>query len=100
LTAAAWIVVAWPGVSLGSAEVYARYRPAAGAQERVRQLAAPLCASGGVEQLAALVENDLGSAAEELCPPIAALRERFLAQGAAAASVRGSGAAGFGLVRR
>ena len=97
LTAAAWIVVAWPGVSLGTAEVYARHRPAAGAQERVRSLVAAPFASGGVEQLAALVENDLGSAAEELCPPIAALRERLLAQGAAAASVSGSGSAVFGL---
>ena len=31
VVAPAWVVVAWPGVSLGTAEVYARYRPAADA---------------------------------------------------------------------
>ena len=97
LTAAAWVVVAWPGVSLGTAEVYAHYRPQADAHERLASLAAGPFASGDVGQLAALVENDLGSPAEELCPPIASLRARFLAHGAVAASVSGSGSAVFGL---
>lgn len=95
--APAWVVVLWPGVSLGTAEVYAHYRPAADAQERVASLAAEPFATGDVEQLAALVENDLGSPAEELCSGIAAARARLLAHGAAVASVSGSGSAVFGL---
>jgi 4-diphosphocytidyl-2-C-methyl-D-erythritol kinase len=47
--------------------------------------------------LAALVENDLGAVAEELCPPTAALREQLLAGDALAAAVSGSGSAVFGL---
>ena len=97
VVAPAWVVVAWPGVSLGTAEVYAHYRPQADAHERVASLAAGPFASGDVGQLAALVENDLGSPAEELCPPIASLRARFLAHGAVAASVSGSGSGVFGL---
>ena len=40
VVAPAWVVVAWPGVSLGTAEVYAHYRPQADAHERVASLAA------------------------------------------------------------
>ncbi len=97
VAAPAWVVVAWPGVSLGTAEVYARYRPPADALERVASLAAGPFASAEVEQLAALVENDLGAPAEQLCPHSAALRARLLAHGAVAASVTGSGSAVFGL---
>lgn len=97
VAAPAWVVVAWPGVSLGTAEVYAHYHPRADAHERVASLAAQPFASGDIGQLAALVENDLGGSAEELCPSIAPLRARFLASGAAAASVSGSGSAVFGL---
>ena len=39
------------------------------AHERVASLAAGPFASADVEQLAALVENDLGAPAEQLCPP-------------------------------
>ena len=97
VVAPAWVVVAWPGVALGTAEVYARYRPAADAPERVASLAAEPFASRDVEHLAALVENDLGGPAEQLCPAIAALRAGFLAHGALTASVSGSGSAVFGL---
>jgi 4-diphosphocytidyl-2-C-methyl-D-erythritol kinase len=89
--------VAWPGVPLGTAEVYARYRPAAGAAERVAALRAEPFATGDVRQLAALVENDLAAPAAELCPPVAALRERLLGSGALAACLSGSGSAVFGL---
>ena len=95
--APAWVVVAWPGVALGTAEVYARYRPPAGAGERVESLAAEPFATEDVAQLAGLIENDLGAPAAELCPPVSALRERLLASGALAACMSGSGSAVFGL---
>jgi 4-diphosphocytidyl-2-C-methyl-D-erythritol kinase len=95
--AAAWVVVAWPGVPLSTAEVYARYEPRADASERVASLVAQPFASEDVVQLAALVENDLASPAEALCPPIAALRERLRDHGALVADVSGSGSAVFGL---
>ena len=90
--------MAWPGVALGTAEVYARYRPPADARERVASLAA-----GAVRERATSSNSRRSSRttsaapAEELCPPIAALRARLLAHGALAASVSGSGSAVFGL---
>jgi 4-diphosphocytidyl-2-C-methyl-D-erythritol kinase len=97
LRATAWVVLAWPGVALGTAEVYARYRPPARARERVEELAAAPFAVPDPAQLAALVENDLAGAAEELCPPTSALRARLLAEGALTACMSGSGSAVFGL---
>jgi 4-diphosphocytidyl-2-C-methyl-D-erythritol kinase len=95
--AAAWVVVAWPGVELGTAEVYARYEPGPDASERMASLVAQPFASEDVTHLAALVENDLASPAEALCPPIAALRERLRGYGALVTEVSGSGSAVFGL---
>ncbi len=95
LAAPAWIVLAWPGIALGTADVYARYRP--GRAARVAELTAAPFATADATELAALVENDLGAAAEELCPPTAALRAGLLALGALAAAVSGSGSAVFGL---
>jgi 4-diphosphocytidyl-2-C-methyl-D-erythritol kinase len=95
--APAWIVLGWPGVSLGTAEVYALHEPGAGARERVESLIAQPFASDDVTCLAALIENDLSPAAEQLCPPIASLRARLLAEGALAAAMSGSGSAVFGL---
>jgi 4-diphosphocytidyl-2-C-methyl-D-erythritol kinase len=97
LGAAAWIVLAWPGVELSTSQVYARYRPAPGAAERVSALVAADFAVAGASALAGLVENDLTAAAEALCPPIARLRERLLACGALVACMSGSGSAVFGI---
>jgi 4-diphosphocytidyl-2-C-methyl-D-erythritol kinase len=90
-------VLAWPGVALGTADVYARYRPPARARERVEELTAAPFAVTDPAQLAALVENDLAAAAEVLCPPTSALRALFLAEGALTACMSGSGSAVFGL---
>jgi 4-diphosphocytidyl-2-C-methyl-D-erythritol kinase len=100
LRACAWVVVAWPGVALGTAEVYGRYRPPAGARARVASLAAEPFATENLERLAGLIENDLGAPAEELCPAISELRARILACGARAAGMSGSGSAVFGLFAR
>lgn len=97
LGAAAWVVLAWPGIALPTAEVYARYRPGEGASARVAELAAAPFAAAGATGLAALVENDLAAPAEALCPPIAAVREQLSAAGALVACVSGSGSAVFGL---
>jgi 4-diphosphocytidyl-2-C-methyl-D-erythritol kinase len=97
LAAPAWVVLAWPGVALGTAEVYARYLPGERAAERVRELSAPPFATRSAEGLAALAENDLEAPAAELCPPTAVLRSQLLAGGALSASMSGSGSAVFGL---
>lgn len=97
LAADAWVALAWPGIVLATAEVYARFRPRAGSAERVRALAAAPFAAADAAGLAELLENDLAEAAEALCPPAAALRERLLGAGALGASVSGSGSAVLGL---
>jgi 4-diphosphocytidyl-2-C-methyl-D-erythritol kinase len=97
LRAPAWAVLAWPGVALATADVYARYRPPERAGERVAELTAAPFGTSEVAELAALVENDLAGAAEELCPPTSALRARLMAEGALTACLSGSGSAVFGL---
>jgi 4-diphosphocytidyl-2-C-methyl-D-erythritol kinase len=97
LRADVWVVIAWPGVALSTAEVYARYEPAAGARERVEALAPEAFATTDARALAAIVENDLAMTAEQLCPPVVALCARLRTGGALAASVSGSGSAVFGL---
>jgi 4-diphosphocytidyl-2-C-methyl-D-erythritol kinase len=97
LHADAWVVIAWPGLALSTADVYARYQPVEGARERVEALAPEAFATTDVAALAVMVENDLGTPAEQLCPAVAALRARLRSGGALAASVSGSGSAVFGL---
>jgi 4-diphosphocytidyl-2-C-methyl-D-erythritol kinase len=97
LAAAAWAVLAWPGVELSTAHVYAAYRPPARASARLTELAAAPFAVADAGRLAALVENDLAALAEELCPQAASLRAALAAAGALAACVSGSGSAVFGL---
>jgi 4-diphosphocytidyl-2-C-methyl-D-erythritol kinase len=97
LGAAAWVVLAWPGIELATSAVYAAYRPQQRARERVGELAAAAFATADAERLAGLVENDLADPAEQLCPPISALRARLRACGALTACMSGSGSAVFGL---
>jgi 4-diphosphocytidyl-2-C-methyl-D-erythritol kinase len=97
LAAPVWVVLAWPGVALGTAEVYARFRPGERAAGRVAELTAPPFATASAEQLAALVENDLEAPAGELCPASVALRQQLRANGALTACLSGSGSAVFGL---
>ena len=100
LGAPAWVVLAWPGVPLGTAEVYARYRPGAGARERVDALTAEPFATADVERLAALVENDLAGPAEQLCPPIAGAARAAPREGRAGRLPERLGLGGLRPVRR
>jgi 4-diphosphocytidyl-2C-methyl-D-erythritol kinase len=52
-----------------------------------------------VDDVAGMVENDLGPFAEHLEPACAVMRQALLERGALAAAVCGSGAAVFGLFR-
>jgi 4-diphosphocytidyl-2-C-methyl-D-erythritol kinase len=98
--ASGWVVAAWPGIPLGTSAVYALYEPQPGAHERVESLVAAPFGSADVTHLASLIENDLAPAAEQLCPPISALRARLMDAGAAGAAMSGSGSAVFGLFAR
>jgi 4-diphosphocytidyl-2-C-methyl-D-erythritol kinase len=86
------IALAHPGRPLATRDVYDAYVPG-------EPLPAGLPAPSTIEELAALVANDLGPAAEALEPACRSLREGLVAAGALAASVTGSGSAVFGVFR-
>jgi 4-diphosphocytidyl-2-C-methyl-D-erythritol kinase len=89
------LALAWPGVPLATADVYAAASAGdlAGAVASIEE-----AASGDLQALAAAVRNDLAAPAEALCPPTAALRRALArAPGALGAAVSGSGSAVFGL---
>ncbi len=92
------IAVAWPGVAVATAAVYAAYAPAWTDQGFARAgESVALAARADLRTLAALVANDLSDVAERLCPASAALRKGLRSRGALVASVSGSGSAVFGL---
>jgi 4-diphosphocytidyl-2-C-methyl-D-erythritol kinase len=84
------LLLAYPGRPLATRDVYEAFTPTA-------SLPDALPVPRTVEELAALVRNDLAGAAERLEPRCRTLREGMLAAGALAASVTGSGSAVFGL---
>ena len=90
-------MLAWPGVALGTAEVYAALPAGARAAERVEELAAaPFATRERRAARGARRERSRG-AGRELCPAIAGLRAQLLAGGALTACLSGSGSAVFGL---
>jgi 4-diphosphocytidyl-2-C-methyl-D-erythritol kinase len=92
------VALAWPGEAVSTAEVYAGYTnrwSEAGFARASESIA--LAARADLRTLAALVANDLGDAAERLCPASAALRRELRARGALVAAVSGSGSAVFGI---
>jgi len=113
---ALWLLLANPGISLSTAEVYGGFdrlssalTPGeAGSTMRAPSAPASLQRAGGIgARLDALVagrratdslfENDLESAAQCLCPAIPRLRERLRQVGALATGMSGSGATVFGV---
>ena len=95
-------VIAVPDHGLSTAAVY-RWRDE-DAQTTLREfapqaraLSARVQAAQTVEDVAALVHNDLEASVTARRPAVAALRDRLRAEGALAAAMTGSGAAVFGL---
>ena len=95
-------VIAIPGLGLSTAAVY-RWRDEDAETTlkefapRARALSARVQAAQTVEDIAALVHNDLEASVTARKPAVAELRDRLSAAGALAAAMTGSGAAVFGL---
>lgn len=96
------LIVAWPGVSLATADVYRAFAALAPAltgsppPPTFRPLP-PRPGELAREAWAERVRNDLEPAAIRLCPRIAELRDALLGVGALAAAMSGSGAAVYGV---
>lgn len=98
------VVIAVPGFSLSTREVYAWHDADAavdlqGFVARARDLSRRLRTARTVGAVAGLVVNDLEPCVVARRPEVGALRDRLLAEGALAAAMTGSGAATFGLFR-
>ncbi|MGA0122805.1 MAG: 4-(cytidine 5'-diphospho)-2-C-methyl-D-erythritol kinase [Gaiellales bacterium] len=87
----AHLLLAHPGRPLATRDVYRRYRPDG------RPLPERVALPGTLDELCALVENDLAVPAEELEPACRSLREGMMGQGALVAAVSGSGSCVFGV---
>lgn len=90
---AGWLALAHPGRPLATRDVYQRY--VADGRPLPQTVALPQT----LEEMAALIENDLAVPAEDLEPACRSLREQFVALGSMAACVSGSGSVVFGLFR-
>lgn len=108
------IVLVKPLVALSTAKVYERYDEMAGGlnsgdaakdpaatgfEQRCRQLQDNLADLGGVEELAAILHNDLEAPARTFFPGLDQLKEEIMATGALGALMSGSGSAVFGVFR-
>ena len=96
------VVIAVPDLALSTAAVY-RWRDE-DAQTTLKEFApqarafsARVQAARTVQDIAALVHNDLEASVSARRPAVAELRDRLSAEGALAAAMTGSGAAVFGL---
>ena len=97
-------MIAVPDLALSTAAVYGwRDEDAAATLKefapRARALSARVQAAQTVDDVAALVHNDLEASVTARRPAVAELRDRLSAEGALAAAMTGSGAAVFGLLR-
>ena len=91
-------VIAWPGVGLSTAAVYARCTPDAGRRGEAAELVAALI--GGHDRDAErLMANDLEPPARSLSPEIDRLLEAITAAGGRGPRLTGSGSACFALTR-
>ena len=96
------IVLVNPGLPLSTAEVYRRFDETAGASgddfsQRSRQLRESVAGLGSLEDLAALMHNDLAAPARSLCPQIRQIELDLAATGPAGVLVSGSGPSVFAL---
>jgi len=96
------LVIAVPDLGLSTAAVYRwRDEDAEGTLKefapQARALSARVQAAQTVEDVAALVHNDLEASVTARKPAVGELRDRLSAEGALAAAMTGSGAAVFGL---
>jgi 4-diphosphocytidyl-2-C-methyl-D-erythritol kinase len=91
------LVLVCPSIGLSTADVYRGVtipeRPESG--DEIRQAAA----DGNMEEIGRRLHNRLQPAAERLCPPIAACRNRLAQLGAAGQMMSGSGTSVFALCR-
>ena len=85
------LVLAHPGRPLATRDVYRRYAAPAASPD------SDIVVPESLDEMIALVENDLAATAESLEPGCRVLRESLLERGALAATVSGSGSAVFGL---
>ena len=103
-----WVVLANPGVSLATAAVYAELDRLEGAltSARSRPTLRPLVGQASLELSSEALEawltggqlqNDLATAAQNLCPEIRELEQRLSEVGALAVGMSGSGATVFGV---
>jgi 4-diphosphocytidyl-2-C-methyl-D-erythritol kinase len=94
------LLLAHPGISLATAQVYAAWDAHEGAltPPAPRPTMRPVFGPGlDASALRSLLENDLEPPAVRLCPAIARLHEQIGALGATAVGMSGSGAAVFGV---
>ena len=98
LHAAPVLALAWPGITVSTADVYRAYRSAWNGEGFARAAeGVGLAARGDLRTLAGLVANDLTAPGEALCPASAGLRRELRRRGALTACLSGSGSAVFGL---
>lgn len=91
-------VIAWPGVGLSTAAVYARCTPDAGRRGDAARLVAALT-EGRLRDAERLMTNDLEQPARSLSPEIDRLLEAIASAGGLAPRLTGSGSACFALTR-
>lgn len=95
-----WWVIAMPGISLSTAEVYARFDELGGtaAPNDAHDLADALARSD-IQRVGASLRNDLADAALAMAPEIGSVRDALAAAGALGVVMSGSGPAWCGLAR-
>jgi 4-diphosphocytidyl-2-C-methyl-D-erythritol kinase len=94
------LVLANPGISLATSDVYGDWDTASGAltPHGPRPTMPPAFGPGfDVSALSGWLWNDLEAPAVRLCPPIARLQEQLTSLGALAVGMSGSGATAFGV---
>lgn len=103
---ALFLLLANPGISLATAEVYAAFDALSGALtppgpgSTMRTISGLRNHPSALRRhLDGLLQNDLEPAAVRLCPPVARLRARLLDVGAEGVGMSGSGATLFGVFR-